>query len=271
MSPDLLGYWNFSDIVDQNINLNPISVAPSYAKNELNTNIYNTVNKNSSSTLYNTGGAFGGGYIAANSRNKSGNNFHIYGGLGDMSTTEDRGFAISMQTKANATGQVSFSFNFSGSADDSTFIITNNSVTLGGIASGVWNIVASSSSLSANDWSSLVFSVNNDGIANIYLGGTLFANTSGSLFDNAQWAGGNSRWRGNIAKFGLGSKINGSYGATESSFSDLALWDKSLSAEDAAFLANNSAISLGAVPEPGAAALSLLGASMFLFRRKIRA
>lgn len=256
-------YWDFTTPPTATTT-NPVRIDPAKSVNQIGINRF--VDGTNSTVYHQTGGAFGGGYIAANAANAGYNNFHVYYGM-ESYINMTTGFSISMQVRndKNAsfnTSGVSFSMVF-GSNDDATFRITNNAIALGGYT-GSWTYTGAAGIVdNGASWQSVVLSVNgsgaNAGIMSVYVDGNLFATSSAAF---------TSRMNGGVTKFAIGGKLADNYQETRTDASDLAFWNTALSAQEAAFLKDHAADQLGVIPEPATASLGLLGSLMLMLRRR---
>ncbi len=261
---NLMYYWDFLTPPAQTVS-NPVRIEAKKAATAIGTNRF--VDGTASSTYSQTGGAFNGGYIAANALNSSYNNFHIYYGM-ESTINMTTGFSLSMQVKndKNAsfnTSGISFSMIFEGSNLDSTFLINGTSVQLGGYSGG-WTYTGASGIVdNSSTWQSVAMTVNgsgtNAGIMSIYVDGNLFATSNASF---------TARMVGGVTKFTIGGKLSDNYQETRTDVSDLAFWNSSLSAQDASFLKDHAADKLGVIPEPATVSLGLLGGVLCMLRRR---
>lgn len=260
---NLMYYWDFLTPPTQTT-ANPVRIEAKKAATAIGTNRF--VDGTASSTYSQTGGAFNGGYVAANALNSSYNNFHIYYGM-ESNVNMTTGFSLSMQVKndKNAsfnTSGVSFSMVF-GTNMDSTFRINSSNVQLGGYTGG-WSYTGAAGIVdNSPSWQSIAMTVNgsgiNAGIMSIYVDGNLFATSNASF---------SARMNGGLTQFAIGGKLADNYQETRTDVSDLAFWNTTLSAQDASFLKDHAADKLGVIPEPATAALGLFGGALFMLRRR---
>ena len=214
-----------------------------------------------------TGGYKGSGYLVSNVANfYSPSCENLQGsGIGYAS----QGMAFSVKVRDIGTSGVSLCTHFSGTSDDASFLFSGNAVTTPGYSGG-WTYAPDRKSITAHTgatlgdlsslgsapWQSLVVSVATTGIVSLYVDGSLFATS------NAAWG----RMTGNLKDIRLGANGANTSARGDGQFSDFAIWDKALTSDDAAWLANNGTNAL--LPEPATASLALLGFAAFGLRRR---
>ena len=258
---DLTAYYDYASITGSGTG-NDTRVTPVVAPAGVSYNPVIQYNKYSA-----TGGFGGGGYVMTqgNAYTPSCENLSSAG-----ISVANGGFAVSFHVRDIGTAGVSFSSLFAGQGvNDATFVITGSSISTPGYGGG-WTMAdgrngitahtdatyANPGSVASEPWQSIVMSVGAGGIVSIYVDGALFATS------NAAW----NRMTGNLDKLRFGGNGNNGSGATDGQYSDFAIWDKPLTAEDAEWLSNNAVGAL--VPEPATATLGLLGLTALLIRRR---
>ena len=217
-----------------------------------------------------SGGYNGQGYLVSNSAKPYSPSCENLGGANINYNTGGMSFSVKVRDIGGA--GVSLCSYFSGSsAGDASFLFSGNSVTTPGYGGG-WDYAPSRNSIVAHtgatlgdlsslgnaSWQSLAVSVASSGIVSLYVDGLLFATSK------TEW----NRMAGNLNSIRLGANGNNTSALGDGQFSDFAIWNKALTADDAAWLANNSTNTLLLVPEPTMASLALLGLAAFGLRRR---
>lgn len=230
--------------------------------------LYNPVadfNKWSSTGGYNGGGYVmtGGSYYSPSFEKSTGSPLSV-----------SNGFSISVRVRDIGTSGISICTSFTGKGiNDASFQISNNTLTTPGF--GAWTMAdgrnsitahtgasySDSSSVADAPWQSVVISVGSGGIMSVYVDGALFA-TSNSAW-NRMTAGSSLA---TLERVRLGGNGNNVSAATDGQYSEFAVWNKSLSPEEAEWLSANSIGQL--VPEPATASLGLAGLAAFMLRRR---
>lgn len=215
-----------------------------------------------------TGGYKGKGYLVSNAANFYSPSCESLQSAGINYAA--KGMAFSLKVRDMGTAGVSLCSYFAGSTQgDASFRFAGNTVSTPGYG-GSWTYASDRKSITAHTgvtigdlspldsapWQSLVVSVASTGIVSLYVDGSLFATSTSA------WG----RMAGNLQSIRLGANGQNDSAKGDGQFSDFAIWNKSLTAGDAAWLANNGTNAL--LPEPTTASLALLGFAAFGLRRR---